>query len=197
MSETADQSLAAGGALQRLDRVALAGRRLRLENRAVLVAVCALVFLVSLPRLQGIAIQENELDALRALELLARELEPAAGRGAVPEEIGALLSEGCVLRRRLGDVDLLSDGRLALRHGYLFELAPLRDGRTAVRAWPWRHGSTGFAAFVARPGEGILGHPNDGSSSSGCWSGPHSRPMLDGESGWRRLRLPGTRTESY
>jgi hypothetical protein len=195
MSDPSGTSPSASLALPASTRTAPRARSMRLESRVVLFAVCGLVFLVSLPRLRGIAIHENELDALRALELFSRELDTAKP----PACIGELLPEGSGLSRRLADVSTLADGALALRHGYLFELRRGSDGEQLVCAWPWRHGSTGLATFVAGPGRGVLGREaKDGDAER--WSGPGARPelgALDSAHGWRRVRLPGTRTESY
>lgn len=198
MSEPVGNSVAARLALPAAPRSH--ARRLRFESRVVLFAVCGLVFLVSLPRLRGIAIQENELDALRALQLLSREMESAAARGEVPATIGELLPEDSSLRRRLGDVETLADGALALRHGYLFELGSDEAGEPLLCAWPLRRGSTGLATFAAEPGRGVFGRASKEGPGAG-WSGPSAHPArglaLDPTDGWRCLELSSTRTESY
>lgn len=186
-----------------LARLPAAGARLRRRlpgvDRLTLVAVAALVVLVTLPRLRSIALRENELDAIRTLQLLAGELSDLRAPEALaaeraPRSVAGLLAGNPALARRLPDVDVLDGGRLR-RHGYLFELVTDRDGRPGLRAWPCAHGATGLGAFLFAPGEGLLGNPNEAAR----FSGPERPPGLDlsDPSGWRSIRLPGTRTESY
>ena len=173
--------------------------RLRWENRILLCAVCGLVFLVSLPRLQAIALQENELDAQRALELLARELESRSSAAAPAHDVAELCGADSPLRRRLGDLELMAEGRLALRHGYLIELARDEAGAPVLFAWPWKHGSSGRAAYQRRPGALLLGHPNTRADRSAFWSGLDRAPagVAHATEGWRPCRLAQSRRESY
>ncbi len=174
----------------------------RLERRTglstggmvTLVAVIAVLFVISLPRLRSFARSENERDALDTAALLARELAREPPPGTLPrvEDVaGPLL-------RRLPDSEFLDEGRALRRHGYVFTLRrveppPPADGVVlaaeslpspplAIHAWPWRHGHTGAAAFVALPDGRVYLHANP----DGRWSGhpaPSSGPWT--WDGWR------------
>ena len=97
------------------------------------------------------------------------------------------------MARRLEDAELLDDGRLLRRHGYLFDLV-VRDGEPILRAWPWCYGETGLGAFCYVLGTGVVGHPNE----EPRWCGPGSAPPIPNSapsakaalasSGW--LRMP-------
>lgn len=197
MSERAGSTLAVGAAAAG-ERSLSRSSRARLENRLLLCAVCGLVFLVSLPRLRSIALAENELDAVRTLELLGRELERGSAAGLAPARIGALLAEPGALRRRLGDLELFADGRFALRHGYLFELQNDPRAEPLLCAWPLQRGSTGRAAFLWRPGEGVSLHSNPDGAGRTAWSGLERPPTLHPASAaeWRRVTLSRSRRES-
>lgn len=151
-----------------------------------LAAVALVVLLVSLPRLQDLAVRENEGDARWLTERLA-ELGGEAPLAA--HDIRGLLAGEPTLTRLLDDAEYLEGGRLLRRHGYLFELVA-GDGDAgecavrAVRAWPWRYERTGRQAFLWRCGEPLRAHANPG----GRWSGPGRPPpqLGDGE-GWKAL----------
>lgn len=144
--------------------------RLRPVDAMTLFAVVAVVVLVSLPRLRDFALHENETDAVSLTRTLSRAIE---GQGPErPATIGQLLTSDEDLQRRLLDADLLEEGRLLRRHGYLFDLCELEAGGVAVRAWPWNYGQTGLGAFVVLPDGRGLGHANE----DRAWSGPDSPP---------------------
>jgi len=149
---------------------------------ATLAAVAAVVVLVSLSSLRGFTLRQNELDAQRTVRLLG---QLAADEPEAPRAIGALVREHPGAARQLQDHELLYDGALLRRHGYLFDVQWSPAG-ASVRAWPWRHGRTGHGAYVCDAGRRIVGHPND----DGRWSGPEGAPTLpwDGRGGWRELR---------
>ena len=102
------------------DRAALPERRTLFASlrrtlrgpRLLLMAVGLVVVLVSLPLLRTLALKENELDAMRVLDLLGREVLAAE---AAPLSLGYALQEDKSLSRRLPDSHLLADGRLVLR----------------------------------------------------------------------------------
>lgn len=166
---------------------------------ASLAAVLAVLLVVSLPRLQGLARLENEGDACATAELLVRSL--AELEGAAPGARFRALAEQADLQRALADGEWLEDGRLLRRHGYLFELcappAPLQAAGLslalagaplshspgfAVRAWPWS-GETGRTAFVASACGTVLAHTNAELGWSGLERRPEERPLT----GWRSL----------
>lgn len=168
-----------------------ATRSLRSSSRLLLIAVGAVVVFVTLPLLRGLALKENERDALRVLELVGSEV--FAAEVAAPG-FDELLESRSELARRLPDTRLLAEGRLMFHHGYLFEIFRQPDGGHELRAWPLRHGETGLGAFWS-PGPGrVLGHPNRAAAWSGLGGAPEltteSSPASPGNNaGWRPLSL--------
>jgi len=149
-----------------------------------IVAVVLVMVLVSLPRLRGFALRQNEQDALLTTRLLAGELAD------VPLDAGSLevLVREHALGPELADAEYLAAGTLLRRHGYLFlrvpwspppggpgspravraaERGPEDGPGCAVLAWPWRAGRTGTAAFLGVGSELLLGHPNRDLGASG------------------------------
>ncbi|MCZ6597903.1 MAG: hypothetical protein O7B99_09715 [Planctomycetota bacterium] len=131
--------------------------------------------MVSLPRLQAFARGENEDDAVRLMRRLGRGLA-ALTAGETMTNIEALV-QSAAIQRGLDDFEWLEDGAVLRRHGYLFDVAS-DGGRVVLRAWPWSHGRTGRAAFVAR-GDELLRHEN----RDARWSG-RERPPSSGDGGW-------------
>jgi hypothetical protein len=155
---------------------------MRLVDAATLAAIGLVVLLVSLPRLEAFALRENEEDAVALVERLG--MHGARERCA---SIRELVEGDTTLRRQLDDVEFLDGGRLLRRHGYLFEMlraGPALDAGATVRAWPWRHRKTGYAAF-AWTDVGVLGYPN----SDGAWSGPDAAPFVDWGK-WTKVTRP-------
>lgn len=149
-------------------------------------AVALVVLLVSLPRLQDLAVRENEGDArwlTARLGELVTELEQAPG------DIRVLLQGQPTLTRQLDDAEFLDGGRLLRRHGYLFELvatgdAPAGCGVAAVRAWPWDFQRTGRQAYLWRCGEPLRTHDNVEERWSGRQRPPDALALADG---WRSI----------
>ena len=141
---------------------------------ASVVAVIAVLVVVSLPRLQAFALGENEADAAALTRVLGREL---AEEGSPSLSLASLVEEAG-LDPKHDDLEWLDGGRLLRRHGYLFELTANKAG-AALCAWPWTYGDTGRAAFVFRRDRGMLRHGNP----SGAWTGP-ARPPAGLEPGW-------------
>jgi hypothetical protein len=162
-------------------------------SRILLIAVGLVVALVSLPLLRSLAIKENELDAVRALDLLGRE---AFSADCAAQTVGDLLASGGNLAGRLPDTRLLAEGRVMFHHGYLFDLVDTETGERLLRAWPLSHGETGLGVFRLGDSGKLLGHPNRSAHWSGMDGAPPStlltRARLDG---WRDVRL-GTRRNS-
>jgi len=134
------------------------GRRLlglRLTDAAVIAALCAVVGLVSLPRLADYVRRSNEQDARIALDLLGPACFPlgAVNPAGDPTDLGAW---GPSLRHRLRDARPLEDASALLYHGYLFALRPTRAGETWLIAWPRLGGRTGSAVLAWAPAQGAL-----------------------------------------
>lgn len=140
-------------------------------------AVIAVLVLVSLPRLQAFALEENEADAAALTRVLGRALEELAGSAGAEPSL-ADLAGAAGLDAPRDDVEWIDGGRILRRHGYLFELSGAAGG-AALRAWPWAYGETGRAAFAFRPAEGVLRHGN----REGAWTGPGRAPAGLGP-GW-------------
>ncbi len=138
------------------------------SDHVTLAAIGLVVVLVALPGLRRFALRENETDAVRMLQLVASET-------AVNEERGLahLFAPDSALQRRLGDVEVLADGRVR-RHGYLFDRARTSQGEIVLRAWPWEHGHTGIGAFLCIDERGVLGDAN----GDGRYSGPDRPPPV-------------------
>jgi len=160
--------------------------RMRALDALTLGAVAVVVLLVSLPRLQDLAVRENEGDARW---LTARLGELCAEPASAPGDIRALLESQPTLTRLLDDAEYLEGGRLLRRHGYLFEIVAAQDeragcGAATVRAWPWNHERTGRSAYLWRCGEPLRAHAN----AQGRWSGVARRPEVAAVGdGWRTL----------
>jgi hypothetical protein len=164
---------------------------LRPQAAGTLVAIATVVLLVSLPRLRDFALRENEGDAVRLVTRLG-----AIGEREGARSIRELIEGQPALARQLDDAEFLEDGTLLRRHGYLFDLAadssalPGPSGASgaprAVRAWPWAHGRTGFAAFAWLSGRGLTAHAN----TEGLWSGPLRPPGLEEIALWSRFERP-------
>ncbi len=160
----------------------------------LLAAVAAVVVLVSLPLLRGLALRENERDAMHTLGLFGREVFAAAP--AAQQPLGALLQADETLLRRLPDTHLVDGGRRLLRHGYLFELTASLTGEPTLLAWPYSHGETGLGAFRLASDGQLYGHPN----RMARWSGPSQAPPTQrvattaSEDTWRLLNSGLSRT---
>jgi len=157
-------------------------------DRATVLGILLLVVLVTLPRLRSMAIQENELDAMRTLGVLGGEV--FAAEKASPERLGQLFEGESALDRRLADTRVTADGRLLERYGYLFELVESEDG-PCLRAWPVEEGRTGQGAFWLDADLGLRGDANQGSQ----WSGLEKPPTPSDARTWNALELPGSRRE--
>lgn len=155
--------------------------RLRTLDALTLAAVALVVLLVSLPRLEDLAIRENEDDAARLAQRLAALAEEG---GSAP--VDRLLTAAPDLAQRLDDVELLAEGRVLRRHGYLFEALPAEGPARALRVWPWEYGRTGRVAFVWTPEGGLLGHAN----GDAHWTGTEGPPPATHEGGgWCGVRV--------
>ena len=105
---------------------------LSLSGALSLLAVVAVLVVVSLPRLRGLALQENEVDARGTALMLARALRGIEPRPDRKPALRELLRRPEL--RGLADVEVLAEGTLLRRHGYLFEVTCLSPAMTAPAA---------------------------------------------------------------
>lgn len=138
-----------------------------------LFAIGLVVVLVSVPRLRALALRSNEDDAWQMIRLLGQEAFGGEVLAAPNRDLGQLVDERPGLAHRLDDTEVLQQGRVLRRHGYLFDLIEA-GGRHELRAWPWRHGRTGVAAFVFTDRGELFGHPNP----QALWSGLGRPPAI-------------------
>jgi len=182
---------------------------LSISGALSLLAVVAVLVVVSVPRLRCMALDENEVDARATAEILARSLRALEASGTRPGGGRSPVTLKELLRRsdlqgHLTDAEVLEGGLLLRRRGYLFEVTQLSPGlslpgatsavlgggkgtvRTvpAVRAWPWAYEGTGRSSFLALPGGAILVHANPGGRWQGAASARTSLGVLDG---WRAV----------
>ncbi len=156
-----------------MQRAARARRGFSTAGTLSLIAIASVLLFVSLPRLKGLALQENEADARATLELFrAPLLALAHDAGSEPPPIGSLSRSPAILRS-LSDTDFLEEGRVLRRHGYLFSIVEIRapalaEPRFGILAWPWEQGNTGTAAFLLVSDGRVFHHPNQPAR----WSGP-------------------------
>jgi hypothetical protein len=177
---------ASTGSARTADRTA--ARRLPFADYLTILAIVAVVVVVTIPRLRGFAVRENETDAIHMLRALA--MQPArSGHDQDVNDLAHAVARDPAMLHRLEDVECLEDGSLR-RHGYLFDMTMLRQGEPMLRAWPWNHGQTGNDAFVWTPQRGLLWHAN----ADGRFSGPGYAPGaadIDtrslAASGWARI----------
>jgi len=163
-----------------------------------LVAVVAVLVVVSVPRFEGIARAENEADAHVTAQLLAHALGSIGGAKQV--SMRELLRRP-ELQGNLADAELLLHGTLLRRHGYLFEITGLDPSLSlpaaplslltgergalcsilAIRAWPWSGSSGGAAYLVTAAGASLL-HPN----TLSFWHGLQSAgALVESLAGWQ------------
>lgn len=151
-----------------------------LADWITLSAIVVVVLVVSFPRLHSLALRQNERDAMQAIQLLGHSVL-AQDRDMTLSE---LLADDSDLEHHLDDIEMIENGRLLRRHGYLFDLTRDEKGSCQVRAWPWRCGETGLGAFVFTKGKGLQGHPNGKS----LWSGPEGAPTWTAsDQNWRSV----------
>jgi hypothetical protein len=171
-------------------RVAAPASRLRRffgGPELLLVAVATVVVSVTLPLLRGLAVHENERDAIRTLELFGGEV--FAGPRTSLSGLGALMESSPSLNRRLPDTRLFADGQRIFRHGYIFCLDRSEGHEPELLAWPYSHGETGLGAFRLGASGELYGTVN----RAARWSGPSRAPSATalaeagGALNWRRL----------
>ena len=180
---------------------------LTISGALSLLAVTAVLVVVSVPRLRDLAVAENEADARATAQLLAEALRGSAtssaeARGDREPGLRELLRRP-ELTGALGDSELLEHGTLLRRRGYLFEitrLTPLLSlpstpasllcgqsgglhGMLAVRAWPWAEG-TGEASFLVTAEGATFVAPTPCRSSLGLGAAGADLGPLEG---WRRV----------
>ncbi|MBJ01653.1 MAG: hypothetical protein CMK00_02140 [Planctomycetes bacterium] len=140
-----------------------------------LAAVAALLFLVSVPRVHQLAVQDNQRDAQSALRALAKAaFQDPPEASATPRELSVALSE------RLRDVRYHEPSGLIQRHGYFFEASSAPGGLELIRAWPVDYGETGVFAYVMGSDASLRTHKN----VEAAWSGASSERPTGEERGW-------------
>jgi hypothetical protein len=157
--------------------IARPSRRGLVRPQAVLIgAVAAVVLTLTVSRLQLFAVYENERDAVALVEYIGEHLRtpaaaPIGGRYHLQSEV----ARATVHVGNPADSQWLDDGRVLRRRGYLYDLVADESGALVLRAWPWRAGTTGVAAYAFRQGDGLLGHTNAPEVHT-PWSGPDAAP---------------------
>ena len=171
-------------------------RGISLAGALSLVSIVFVLVLVSLPRLRAFVLVENAADARATVHYLIDEFALEADDDPDPR-VGELLERSHRLRHALSDAEVLADGRLLRRHGYLFAFvphdvldrpavadvgeydvrpmeanAPRPRASYVVLAWPWR--AEGTPLVVGTP-EGALYSPRRHDLD---WSGPDLDPAV-------------------
>jgi hypothetical protein len=152
--------------------------RISISGTLALLAIAAVLVVVSVPRLRVLARHENEADARNTALLLARALRAHGTSAAKPPSLTELL-----VRPELGglaDSELLARDTVLRRHGYLFEIASLSPAvgptpatavlssaaggtpSTAIRAWPWTPGASGGSSFLVTAEGALFELPHSG-----------------------------------
>jgi hypothetical protein len=152
-------------------------RRGLARPQAVLIgAVAAVVLVLTVSRLQLFAVYENERDAVALVEYIGAQLRtPAAAPVGGRYHLRSEVARATVHVGNPADSQWLDEGRVLRRRGYLYDLVADESGALVLRAWPWRAGTTGVAAYAFRQGDGLLGHTNTVDVHV-PWSGPDSAP---------------------
>ena len=143
---------------------------------ATLIAVVAVVIVITLSSLRGMAVSENESHAKSLLAAIADSLSSEVF-AAPPHSLEEVTKADDSLKSELTDGEFLTeDGRLYLRHGYLFEWRAQEAGASGedmvLVAWPFDSGQTGNAAFGLSKNGKVQSIP----SPNGGWSGLDNRP---------------------
>jgi hypothetical protein len=166
-------------------------RGLARTHSIAIAAVAAVVVALTVSRLQLFAVYENERDAVTLLEYIGGQLgQPAVAATHGRYDLRSEVARAKVHVGNPADSQWLDEGRVLRRRGYLYDLVPDQSGGWALRAWPFRTGTTGVAAYAFTTADGLLGHTNGaGAPGAANWSGPQSPP--NGPSGsapdWLRL----------
>ena len=172
-------------------------------STVTIAAIVSVLILVSVSRLRGFLLHENEQDALGAVRMVTESLLESE-----PGTTIADLVRGNDLERRLPDAVFRQGDAVMESHGYFFEIVTLaptaqppargfvRSVQAApmeqqvVRAWPCIPGETGTTILIGLEDGTFLGHPNEG----GHWGGLAAPPPLPAtradwaDSGWRYVR---------
>ncbi len=140
---------------------------------ATLTAVIAVVVVITLSSIRGLAMRENESHVKALLEALGSSLTSEV-YAAPPRDLRDLTQRDASLSQELADTRWT--GELFFRHGYFVELVREGvDGSTGLLvAWPSQYGRTGNRAFLWSPEEGLVVRAN----SEDPWSGMESPPEV-------------------
>jgi len=138
---------------------------------ATILAVVAVVFVVTFANLRGMALRENESHVQALLRAIGDRMSPEV-LAAPPSDLRDWTDGQDGLAPDLTDVRWVGDeGDLLLRHGYLVEWRPATGGPMLV-AWPTEHGLSGNRAFAWSPVRGLV----ELATPSSPWSGLERRP---------------------
>ena len=137
---------------------------------ATLLAVFAVVIVITISSLRGIAIQENESHVQALLEALGKSWSSEV-HAAPPESLKQLAESDASLERELNDSRW--SGENLFRHGYLVKLVETSEGPTFV-AWPSSHPNTGTRSFTWSPETGL----QELETPKGPFSGLEHAPKL-------------------
>jgi len=139
---------------------------------ATLVAVFAVVIVITLSSVRGLAMRENESHVQILLEAIGSSLTSEV-HAAVPLDLRSLTESDESLASELEDTRWTGD--LLFRHGYFVELidpSTTEAAQPTLVAWPSRHGRTGNRAFIWRADRGLEVRPN----AARPWSGLEHQP---------------------
>ena len=129
-------------------------KRLTSTRTLTLSAGAVLLFLVSVPRVHQLAVQDNERDAKTTVRRAASLV--LAGDSQTIAEAHHSIKALCVeLQTQLIDVRYDSGAQLIRRHGYFIDLCRDGRGQELVRAWPVQCGRTGMRAYIYAPAQGL------------------------------------------
>lgn len=139
---------------------------------ATLVGVIAVVVVITLSSLRGLAMRENETHVQALLKALGSSLTHEV-QAAPPKDLRSLTEGDEALSAELSDTRWSGD--LLFRHGYFVELlTPLEEegAEPVLVAWPSQRGRTGKRAFIWRPKSGLTVRANVREH----WSGLEHQP---------------------
>lgn len=121
-------------------------------STATVLAVFAVVIVVTMSSLRTIAIDENESHARHLLEALGTSATSEV-HAAPPVDLKQLTDGDVSLERELNDSHWT--GELLFRHGYLVEMVSGGPDGPIFFAWPSHYGRTGTEAFAWNAKHGL------------------------------------------
>ena len=137
-----------------------------------ILAVFAVVIVITISSLRGIAIQENESHVQTLLRALGSSWSSEV-HAAPPQTLRELTETDGSLTKELNDSRWT--GERLFRHGYLVQMVMQPSGLPTFVAWPSKHGRTGTRSFVWQPDGGLQAAEHQGQP----WSGLENPPELE------------------